>query len=188
MDALDLQFGRFVLDVAVKTTALLAVTGVALLALHKASAATRHLVAVAGLAGALAIPALASFLPAWDLPVLPGERRSLAEGSWDARKLGSGIPPGPRSSSRRRSRSRLACRRSRACASRHRRPRSSRRHCLGSNHLGGISALALAGSSSDSPAYAAPPCAPQFLLAKDGRFPTSARAGRSAFAASSASA
>jgi beta-lactamase regulating signal transducer with metallopeptidase domain/Tfp pilus assembly protein PilF len=89
MDALDLQFGRFVIDIAVKTTALLAVTGLALLALHKASAATRHLVAVAGLAGALAIPALASFLPAWDLPVLPGER-SAGEGSWDPRKLGSG--------------------------------------------------------------------------------------------------
>ena len=92
MDALDLQFARFVLDIAVKTTALLAVTGIALLALHKASAATRHLVAVAGLAGALAIPALASLLPAWDLPVLPGERRVLEEGSWDTRKLGSGDP------------------------------------------------------------------------------------------------
>ena len=92
MDALDLQFGRFVLDIAVKTTALLAVTGIALLALHKASAATRHLVAVAGLAGALAIPALAFFLPAWDLPVLPGERHVLGESSWDARKLGTGDP------------------------------------------------------------------------------------------------
>jgi beta-lactamase regulating signal transducer with metallopeptidase domain/tetratricopeptide (TPR) repeat protein len=89
MDALDLQLGRFVLDIAVKTTALLAVTGVALLVLHKASAATRHLVAVAGLAGALAIPALASFLPAWDLPVLPEARRGVGEGSWDARKLGT---------------------------------------------------------------------------------------------------
>src|SRR2546430_1575834 len=92
MDALDLQFGRFVLDIAVKTIALLAVTGIALLALHKASAATRHLVAVAGLAGALAIPALAFFLPAWDLPVLPGERHVLGESSWDARKLGTGDP------------------------------------------------------------------------------------------------
>jgi beta-lactamase regulating signal transducer with metallopeptidase domain/Tfp pilus assembly protein PilF len=92
MDALDLQFARFVLDIAVKTTALLAVTGLALLALRRASAATRHLVAVAGLAGALAIPALASFLPAWDLPVLPGDHRPLAEVSWDARKLGAGDP------------------------------------------------------------------------------------------------
>jgi len=92
MDALDLQFARFVLDVAVKTTALLAVTGVALLVLHKASAATRHLVAVAGLAGALAIPALACFLPSWDLPVLPQERRPISESSWDARKLGVGDP------------------------------------------------------------------------------------------------
>ena len=45
MDALDLGFGRFVLDVAIKATALLAVTALALLVLRKASAATRHLVA-----------------------------------------------------------------------------------------------------------------------------------------------
>jgi beta-lactamase regulating signal transducer with metallopeptidase domain len=77
MDALDLQFGRYVLDVAVKATALLAVTAVALLALRKASAATRHLVAVVGLAGALAIPGLAWFLPSWELPILPRAERAL---------------------------------------------------------------------------------------------------------------
>jgi beta-lactamase regulating signal transducer with metallopeptidase domain len=93
MDALDLGFGRYVLDVAGKTTALLVVTAIALFALRKASAATRHLVAVAGLAGALAIPALASLLPTWDLPVLPGEHRKVAEiASWDVRKFGTDKP------------------------------------------------------------------------------------------------
>ncbi|MFL5398455.1 MAG: TPR end-of-group domain-containing protein [Myxococcales bacterium] len=90
MDALDLGFGRYVLDVAGKTTALLVVTAIALFALRKASAATRHLIAVAGLAGALAIPALASLLPTWDLPVLPGEHRKVAEiASLDVRKFGT---------------------------------------------------------------------------------------------------
>ncbi|MFL5417022.1 MAG: M56 family metallopeptidase, partial [Myxococcales bacterium] len=93
MDALDLGFGRYVLDVAGKTTALLVVTAIALFALRKASAATRHLIAVAGLAGALAIPALASLLPTWDLPVLPGEHRKVAEiASLDVRKFGTDNP------------------------------------------------------------------------------------------------
>jgi beta-lactamase regulating signal transducer with metallopeptidase domain len=69
MHALDLA--RFAVDVSLKATALLVLASAALLALRRASAATRHLVAVAGLLGALTIPPLAAVLPRWELPVLP---------------------------------------------------------------------------------------------------------------------
>src|SRR5437016_5548442 len=48
---------RFALDVALKATVLFGATGLALFALRRASAATRHMVGTAGLAAALAVGA-----------------------------------------------------------------------------------------------------------------------------------
>ena len=53
MDALELA--RFAVDVAFKATALLGLTALVLLFARRSSAATRHLVAVAGLPGAIAM-------------------------------------------------------------------------------------------------------------------------------------
>jgi len=64
-----------VLEPIVRVTALLGLTSLLLLALRRSSASTRHLVAVAGLAGALALPFLSGTLPHLDLPVLPATAR-----------------------------------------------------------------------------------------------------------------
>jgi beta-lactamase regulating signal transducer with metallopeptidase domain/tetratricopeptide (TPR) repeat protein len=59
----------------VKATLLLLATAFALRALVRASAASRHLVALLGLTLALAVPVLGLLLPRWEIPVLsPAER------------------------------------------------------------------------------------------------------------------
>ena len=62
---------RFALDVALKATVLLSITALALVALRRASAAARQLVATLGLAGTLALPVAALFAPRWEIPLLP---------------------------------------------------------------------------------------------------------------------
>ena len=57
-----------------RVTALLGLTLLALFALRSASAATRHLLAVSGLLGALALPVLTLVLPQWELAVLPASK------------------------------------------------------------------------------------------------------------------
>jgi len=60
----------------VKATLLLLATALALRALVRASAASRHLVAFLGLSLALAVPVLGLVLPRWEIPVLSAERPS----------------------------------------------------------------------------------------------------------------
>ncbi|MFI5196985.1 MAG: TPR end-of-group domain-containing protein [Thermoanaerobaculia bacterium] len=55
----------------VKATVLLLATVLALRVFSRASAASRHLVALLGLAGALAVPFLGLLLPRWEIPLLP---------------------------------------------------------------------------------------------------------------------
>jgi beta-lactamase regulating signal transducer with metallopeptidase domain len=62
-----------VADLAVRGTLLLAGAGLASLALRRAPAAARHLAWAAAFAGMLALPLLAVALPAWRVPILPGE-------------------------------------------------------------------------------------------------------------------
>ena len=62
---------RFALDVAFKATVLLGLTSVALLALRRASAAARQLVATLGLAGVLVLPAASLLAPRWEIPLIP---------------------------------------------------------------------------------------------------------------------
>jgi beta-lactamase regulating signal transducer with metallopeptidase domain len=59
------------LGLGVRASVLLGLTALALLALRRASAASRQVVAVAGMAGALALLPLSLGLPSWDLTVLP---------------------------------------------------------------------------------------------------------------------
>lgn len=58
-------------DLAVRGTLLLAAAGVAALALRRAPASARHLAWGAAFAGMLALPVLATALPAWRVPILP---------------------------------------------------------------------------------------------------------------------
>src|SRR6476660_6221843 len=62
---------RFALDIALKATVLLLLTGVALAALRRASASARQLVATLGLAGTLLLPAVTLVAPRWEIPLLP---------------------------------------------------------------------------------------------------------------------
>ncbi|MFY9551431.1 MAG: M56 family metallopeptidase, partial [Thermoanaerobaculia bacterium] len=65
---------RFSVDLVLKATVLFLVTGGALLALRKASAATRHFVGVFGLTASLLLPILSLALPRIPLPLLPDPR------------------------------------------------------------------------------------------------------------------
>ena len=58
-------------DIAPKELLLLMVAGLTLLALRRASAATRHLAWTATLASLLALPVLSALLPGWTVPGLP---------------------------------------------------------------------------------------------------------------------
>lgn len=62
---------RFALDIALKATVLLLLTGVALAALRRASASARQLVATLGLAGTLLLPAVTLVAPRWEIPLFP---------------------------------------------------------------------------------------------------------------------
>ena len=66
------------LDVAAKSTLILAASGAAALALRPASAATRHLAWCLGLWGALALPGLALCVPGWAWPILPARGGDLS--------------------------------------------------------------------------------------------------------------
>ncbi len=71
-------------DVAAKSTLVLAAAAVSALMLRRAPAALRHLAWYFGLCGALVLPILAFALPGWAWPVLP------------ANSDGSVVPPAPR--------------------------------------------------------------------------------------------
>jgi beta-lactamase regulating signal transducer with metallopeptidase domain len=83
---------RFALDVAFKATVLLAITALALVALKRASAAARQLVATLGLAGSLLLPAATLVAPHWELPLLTSpvpEAKTLAR----ATRAGNEVTP-----------------------------------------------------------------------------------------------
>jgi beta-lactamase regulating signal transducer with metallopeptidase domain len=61
----------FLAQLAAKATLVLVVTAIAAALLWRASAAVRHMVWCAGVAGVLALPLFAALLPAWELRVLP---------------------------------------------------------------------------------------------------------------------
>jgi len=61
----------FSLDLAARASVLLGLTALALLVLRRAAAATRQVVATAGMAGALALTPLSLAMPRFDLVVLP---------------------------------------------------------------------------------------------------------------------
>ena len=65
---------RFALDLAVKATLIFLATGVALVLLRRASAATRHLVGTLGLSAALLLPVLSLALPRVAVPLIPDVR------------------------------------------------------------------------------------------------------------------
>jgi beta-lactamase regulating signal transducer with metallopeptidase domain len=69
---------RFALDLAVKATLIFLATGVALVLLRRASAATRHLVGTLGLSAALLLPVLSLALPQVSVPLLPDVRPAAA--------------------------------------------------------------------------------------------------------------
>jgi len=59
------------LIVCARVTVVLALTAVALFSSRRSTAATRHLIAMAGLAGALLVLVLPGSLPELELPILP---------------------------------------------------------------------------------------------------------------------
>jgi len=65
---------RFSVDLVLKATVLFLLTGAALLALRKASAATRHFVGVLGLSASLLLPLLSFALPRIAVPLIPDPR------------------------------------------------------------------------------------------------------------------
>ena len=77
MDATVLA--RLALALGARVTALLALTALALFLLRRANAATRHLIAVAGLAGALVLPLMSGALPELPLPILPAQQHVVLE-------------------------------------------------------------------------------------------------------------
>ena len=72
----------------VKATLLLLATVLALRALVRASAASRHLVAFLGLALALAVPVLGLVLPRWEIPVLSAPEKAVDRDSRRASRTG----------------------------------------------------------------------------------------------------
>jgi hypothetical protein len=66
------------LDTLLKATLLLGLAALAVRALKRGSAASRHFVWTLGLASALVLPLLGSVVPAWELPLVPSEWRPAA--------------------------------------------------------------------------------------------------------------
>src|SRR5262249_27338541 len=58
------------IDAVVKASLILAVAALAAASLRRASASARHLVWMLGLISALAVPALATVTPRWELPIV----------------------------------------------------------------------------------------------------------------------
>ncbi len=89
------------LDLTVKATLVLAVAGVAVLALHRASAAARHLAWCLGLGAALALPVLSLVVPGWSWRILPmaaerGHHARISGADAAAPRLGPPLAaPGP---------------------------------------------------------------------------------------------
>jgi beta-lactamase regulating signal transducer with metallopeptidase domain len=79
------------LDVTSKATLVLAVAGVAAFALHRASAAARHIAWCLGLSAALALPVLSLILPGWAWRILP----MAGQGAYPAR-ISRADSPAPR--------------------------------------------------------------------------------------------
>lgn len=71
MEQNAVAFVRFALDVVLKATFLLSMTGVVLLLMRRRSAAGRHLVCTLGLASVLALPLLVLITPRWQLSLVP---------------------------------------------------------------------------------------------------------------------
>ncbi len=71
MDTPMLSIIRFGLDATLKATLLLALVLCLVVALRRASAAVRHMAAVLGLAGALALPFVGLFVPRVSIPLVP---------------------------------------------------------------------------------------------------------------------
>jgi beta-lactamase regulating signal transducer with metallopeptidase domain/protocatechuate 3,4-dioxygenase beta subunit len=71
VDLLSRSPSALVVDVAAKSTLVLALAAVVALMLRRAPAATRHLAWCLGLCGALVLPVMTAALPSWAWPVLP---------------------------------------------------------------------------------------------------------------------
>lgn len=71
METTALSAIRFGLDASWKVTILLALVLALIVGLRRASAAVRHMAAALGLAGALALPVVALFVPRVSIPLLP---------------------------------------------------------------------------------------------------------------------
>ncbi|HJW14278.1 MAG TPA: M56 family metallopeptidase [Thermoanaerobaculia bacterium] len=91
----------FAADIALKATFLFSITALAVAALRRCGAATRHFVGTAGLIGALALPLLTLALPRLEVPLLPplvpeaGKETALSRpqaGPPSARRLREEIP------------------------------------------------------------------------------------------------
>ena len=71
MNALALSAARFGLDLSLKVTFLLALALLSIYGLRRLSASARHLVAMLGLAGALALPLATAVVPSFSIPLVP---------------------------------------------------------------------------------------------------------------------
>jgi hypothetical protein len=59
------------LEIATKSTLVLALAALAVIALRRGSAAARHWIWTVGAAAVVALPALSVLLPAWPIPIFP---------------------------------------------------------------------------------------------------------------------
>ena len=83
----DQVFLKFVLDVSLKSSAILLVAGVAALLLHRSSAAVRHWLWSFSIFCVLLLPLLSSVLPGWQVPLIP---ESLSAVIWPAAEAETG--------------------------------------------------------------------------------------------------
>src|SRR6476659_5012377 len=71
MDATFFSLGRFAIDVALKVTLLVSLVLLLIAGLRRLSASSRHLLAMLGLAGALALPFVGLLAPSVAVPLVP---------------------------------------------------------------------------------------------------------------------